>query len=54
VDAKSAADWRYDLGTGWVIRNRWVRKVIRLLYLIDQEGVTETLRRQLRRLPSGR
>jgi glycosyltransferase involved in cell wall biosynthesis len=49
VDAKAAADWRYDLGTGWVIRNRWVRKVIRLLYLIDQEGVSETLRRQLRR-----
>jgi glycosyltransferase involved in cell wall biosynthesis len=49
LDARTAADWRYDLGTGWVIRNRWLRKVVRLLYLVDQEGIVETLRRQLRR-----
>jgi glycosyltransferase involved in cell wall biosynthesis len=50
VDEEKAADRRYDLGTGWVIRNPMVRRVVRLLYLVDQEGVRATARRQLGRL----
>ena len=48
LNRRTATDRRYELGTGFLMRNKALRLVVRRLYLLDQEGWRGLIRRGVR------